>query len=143
MDEPIPRTSAGDGPADDPIDRAYLARFTLGNAALEREVLELFAEQAPHYLERLREAQTRTDWQHAAHTIKGSAAAVGARRVAGLAQKAEQIDFTVKGARSLVHRDEAVAALAAGIEEARGFIARLYAGPCPKRPSGEEPQRQA
>src|SRR5262245_22092289 len=75
-----------------PIDRAYLARFTLGNAALEREVLELFAAQTAIYVQQLREAVTRKAWKDAAHGIKGSARAVGARRLASLAQFAEQLD---------------------------------------------------
>ena len=52
--------------------------FHQGNDALEREILELFAAQAPHYLHRLRTAATDADWKEAVHTIKGSAAAVGA-----------------------------------------------------------------
>ena len=66
----------------EPIDRGYLARFTLGNAALEREVLELFAGQLPLYVGQLRAAASQQDWMLAAHTIKGSALAVGAQRLA-------------------------------------------------------------
>jgi len=73
------------------IDLSYLARF-LGNASLEREVLELFAAQAPLYLARLRAAATPTDWQLAAHTIKGAAAAVGARHLQRFAELAERVD---------------------------------------------------
>jgi len=73
------------------IDLSYLARF-LGNARLEREVLELFAAQAPLYLARLRAAATPTDWQLAAHTIKGAAAAVGARHLQHFAELAERVD---------------------------------------------------
>src|SRR6516165_1352612 len=51
----------------DAIDLAYLARFTLGNAALEREVLQLFAEQIPLYLEALHGARVRKAWREAAH----------------------------------------------------------------------------
>src|SRR5882724_6732677 len=71
-----------EGPLPAAINRAYLARFTLGNGDLEREVLELFAGQAPIYLERLAAARTVRAWRDAAHTLKGSAAAVGALRVA-------------------------------------------------------------
>ena len=74
------------------IDLSYLARFTLGNASLEREVLELFAAQAPLYLARLRTAATPADWQLAAHTIKGAAAAVGARHLQRFAELAERVD---------------------------------------------------
>ena len=116
----------GDGPAGEPIDRAYLARFTLGNAALEREVLELFAAQAPIYLQRLRAAQTRKDWKDAAHTIKGSASAVGARRLSCVATMAEKVDIEADAARSEGHREQAIAAVAAAGEEACRYIARLF-----------------
>jgi HPt (histidine-containing phosphotransfer) domain-containing protein len=114
--------------AGDPIDRAYLARFTLRNAALEREVLELFAEQAPLYLERLRRARTEAAWKDAAHTIKGSASAVGAWRVARFAEMAEQVDVEADPTVGEGHREEAIGAVATTIDEACRFITRLYAG---------------
>lgn len=73
------------------LDRAYLGRFTLGNADLEREVLGLFADQAPNYLARMQAAATQQDWREAVHTLKGSAAAVGAVMVARLAEDVERI----------------------------------------------------
>ncbi len=106
----------------DAIDRAYLARFTLGNAALEREVLELFAAQAPIYLGRLREAATRRDWSEAAHTIKGSASAIGAWRLARFAEMAEMVDLEA-GAEG---REEAIAAVSTASEEVCRHIERLY-----------------
>jgi HPt (histidine-containing phosphotransfer) domain-containing protein len=119
-----------DKPADklamDAVDRAYLARFTLGNAALEREVLELFAAQAPVYLQRLREASCIKAWREATHTIKGSASAIGAWRLARLAEMAEKVDVEADTALREAHRDEAVAAVAMATEEACRFIARLY-----------------
>lgn len=125
------RVASGlDGPADrlasDAIDRAYLARFTLGNAALEREVLELFAAQAPVYLQRLREARTRKAWREATHTIKGSAAAIGAWRLARFAEMAEKIDVEAEAVLQEGHRDEAVAAVATAAEEVCRLIARLF-----------------
>ncbi len=74
-----------------PIDFAHLSRYTLGDKALEHEVLQLFAAEVPVTLGRLRSADTDRAWQEAAHTIKGSARAVGAWEVAGLAEKAEQL----------------------------------------------------
>lgn len=126
-DADAPETgSARDTLAGDPIDRVYLARFTLRNAALEREVLELFAEQAPLYLERLRGGQDRTAWRNAAHTIKGSASAVGAWRLARFAEMAEQVDIEADAFLGGGHRDEAIAAVATAIDEACRFIARLF-----------------
>ncbi len=76
-----------------PIDFTYLRRFTLGNKDLEREVLYLFAESAPGYLNALEQARTAKDWHDAAHTLKGSARAVGAWRVARSAEVAEKLRF--------------------------------------------------
>ena len=74
----------------EPIDRAHLGRYTLGSLTLEREVLGLFLAQLPLSIEQLRFATTDRDWQIAAHTIKGSARAVGAWRIANLALEAEK-----------------------------------------------------
>jgi HPt (histidine-containing phosphotransfer) domain-containing protein len=108
--------------ASEAIDRVYLARFTLGNAALEREVLELFAAQAPIYVARLREATSSQGWNEAAHTIKGSASAIGAWRLSRFAEMAERIDLDA-GAEG---REEAVAAVGTASEEVCRHIERLY-----------------
>ncbi|MGH6866065.1 MAG: Hpt domain-containing protein, partial [Methyloceanibacter sp.] len=60
-----------------PVDLVHLSRYTLGERDLEREVLELFCSQSLVYLERLREAQSDKEWIEAAHTLKGSARAIG------------------------------------------------------------------
>src|SRR4029079_7040309 len=96
--------------AGDPIDRAYLARFTLGNSALAREVLQLFADQVPLYLKALRDASVRKAWREAAHTIKGSASAVGAWRVARFAEMAERVDVEADVARTEGPREDAAGA---------------------------------
>lgn len=108
------------------INRAYLARFTFGNAELEREVLELFAGQAPLYLDRLAAADTPVAWRDAAHTLKGSAAAVGALRVAQLAELAERLDITLPEAMAEGCRERAVAAVATAVEEACQAIAQIF-----------------
>ena len=113
----------------DPIDRTYVARFTLGNAALEREVLELFAALMPRYLENLRGASSNKAWRDAAHTIKGSAAAVGARRLSRFAEMAERLDVEALEAGAEGYRDEAITALTAASDEACRYIARLFARP--------------
>ena len=124
---PRPTTPVGGPICGDPVDRSYLARFTLGNAALEREVLELFADQAPVYLRALRAAAGRKAWKEAAHTIKGSASAIGAWRLARFAEIAERIDVEAEATIAEGHRDEAVAAVALAADEACGFIRRVLA----------------
>lgn len=81
---------------DTPIDWAHLSRFTLNDAALEREVLALFAMDAPRYLANMTTARGRNEWIEAAHTLKGSARAVGAWNVADCAEAAESLRLTAK-----------------------------------------------
>lgn len=104
-----------------PIDHAYLARFTLGNTALEHEVLELFADHAPTYLLRLMAATTDRAWYEAAHTLKGSARAVGARGVGALAEHAEAI----KGFSDPEARAASIEALSAALDDVRQYISDL------------------
>ena len=82
---------------DTPIDWAHLSRFTLNDKALENEVLGLFAMDAPRYLAKMITARGRKDWIEAAHTLKGSARAVGAWNVAECAEAAEALHHTAAG----------------------------------------------
>lgn len=108
------------------LDRAYLARFTFGNDALEREVLGLFADQAPRYLEALVDARDAKGWKEAAHTLKGSAAAVGAKAVAQRAALAEQlVPHGTAAMPSGPDRDQAIAALRDAVAHALRAIAAL------------------
>lgn len=104
-----------------PIDHAYLARFTLGNTSLEHEVLQLFADHAPTYFLRLMAATTDRTWYEAAHTLKGSARAVGAREVGLLAEQAERI----KGWSDPEARAASIDALSAALGDVRLYIADL------------------
>ena len=113
---------------EDPVDLAYLARFTLGNVTLEREVLALFAAQMPLYLEALRGARGRKAWREAAHSIKGSACAIGAWRLAGCAEFAERVEVDGEAAAPDGPREGAVVAVARAAEEACRFIGRRLAG---------------
>src|SRR6185437_15475480 len=63
-------------PDDGPIDIAHLRRMTLGDAALEREVLSMFSAQASRLLKAL--VALPPDASALAHTLKGSARAIGA-----------------------------------------------------------------
>jgi HPt (histidine-containing phosphotransfer) domain-containing protein len=105
-----------------PIDLQHLRRYTMGDPKLEKEVLELFIAQLPLTIRALSEAGSDRDWQMAAHTLKGSGRAVGAWRVARLAEHAERPD-TIKSAAM---RSHAVAGLEVAAEEARTFISLAY-----------------
>lgn len=73
------------------VDRKHLARYTLGDSALEDEILGLFLDQLPRTIDTLRRAATDMDWVRAAHTLKGSSRCVGAWRLARAGEQAERI----------------------------------------------------
>jgi HPt (histidine-containing phosphotransfer) domain-containing protein len=102
-----------------PIDLVHLARMTLGERSLEREVLQLFDRQAAILMGRMQAAPPGA-MAALAHTLKGSARAIGAVRVA---RAAETVEFVDTGDAADVAR--AIAALVAATEEARTFIADL------------------
>jgi len=62
------------------FDRSHLAQYTLDSPELEREIVGLFVAQLPAILDRLQNGASREDWRIAAHTLKGSALAIGAWR---------------------------------------------------------------
>jgi HPt (histidine-containing phosphotransfer) domain-containing protein len=102
------------------IDLRHLSRYTLGDPALEAEVLGLFAEQLPDTIDALKEACCDKAWYTAAHTLKGSARAVGAWRLAQLAEQAERVPSLATVAEA-----ELVAAIETAAREAGEFIAAL------------------
>lgn len=123
---PILPTESAEGADIRPvIDRAYLARFTLGNADLEREVLQLFAGQVPGYLTALSNARTVAAWREAAHTLKGSAAAVGAVHVSRLAEAAEALARDKADVPAGEAREQALAALHQAVAMACRTIAAI------------------
>src|SRR5215813_6709319 len=74
-----------------PVDLVHLARMTLGERSLEREVLQLFDRQAAILMSRMQAAPAET-LAALAHTLKGSARAIGAVRVARAAEAVVFID---------------------------------------------------
>jgi HPt (histidine-containing phosphotransfer) domain-containing protein len=100
-------------PDDGPIDIAHLRRMTLGDDGLEREVLAMFAGQAVRLIGVL--AALPADAAELAHTLNGSARAIGAFGVADAAEAFE----------AALHEGEpsqAMAALQHAVAEARGAI---------------------
>ncbi len=96
-----------------PIDWEHLARYTLGNKDVEKEVLELFARQSSHYVEKLKNATDASAWKEAAHTIKGSARGIGAWRVATKAEALEKLGEQAVGDA----RDAAIAGLEQNLQD--------------------------
>ena len=105
-----------------PVDIKHLRRYTLGDTALEQEVLELFLGQLPETIASLSGATTEKEWRVAAHTLKGSGRAVGAWRIARLAEHAERM----VGVKNVDARIEAVARILDAAREARTFISQSY-----------------
>ena len=74
-------------PDDDLIDIEHLGRMTLGDSSLEQEVLAMFAAQSVTLIGAL--AGLPPDAGALAHTLKGSARAIGAFGVADAAEELE------------------------------------------------------
>jgi chemotaxis protein histidine kinase CheA len=109
------------------LDLVHLARQCLGDAALEAELLSLFRLQAPALTAQLSgfpplslESKARI-----AHTLRGSALAVGAGRVASAAWRLEEI-ASAPGDQSSAEAP-AVAALLSAVDEAVTEIDRIRA----------------
>jgi HPt (histidine-containing phosphotransfer) domain-containing protein len=104
-------------PDDRPIDLVHLARTTMGDRSLEREVLQLFDRQSTLLIARMR-AAAPGGLAYLAHTMKGSARGIGAWRVARAAEALELAGGADETARAL---DQ----LAAASDEACALIAEL------------------
>jgi HPt (histidine-containing phosphotransfer) domain-containing protein len=102
-------------PDDGPIDLNHLARMTLGDSALEREVLGMFVRQAARIMEAL--AAAPADAPALAHTLKGAARAIGAFRVAdGAADVEAALLHGVDPLETLSELGDAVAEARAAVE---------------------------
>jgi HPt (histidine-containing phosphotransfer) domain-containing protein len=101
-------------PDDGPIDAAHLSRMTLGDSGLEREVLAMFSAQSVRLLDTL--ASLPKDSGAVAHTLKGSARAIGAFAVA---EAAARLETVLAGGGDPA---EALAELGDAVALARGVI---------------------
>jgi HPt (histidine-containing phosphotransfer) domain-containing protein len=78
-------------PVAEVFDQAHLARYTMNSIELEREIIGLFLVQLPATVDMIEEAETAAEWKLATHTLKGAAAAVGAKRLEAIAIELESI----------------------------------------------------
>ena len=104
-------------PEETAIDVQHLGRMTLGEAALEAEVLGLFSAQSADLVGRLKTIPA--DAAALANTLKGSARAIGAFRVAEAAlgvEAAMKNNGDVAGAITLLQH---------AVEEARAAIGHM------------------
>ena len=107
-------------PGERPIDLVHLSRMTLGDRALEREVLSLFERQIGLLMERI-ESATAPVAAAAAHTLKGSASGVGAF---ALARAAAQVEAAAHNGDA-GGRNAGIAGLRTAIGDAKAEIAGL------------------
>jgi hypothetical protein len=101
------------------IDRAHLFRMTLGDHALECEVLQLFDQQAGMLIARMGEVNP-AGIATLAHTLHGSARAIGAWAIAGAA---EALEVAAKSKSAELR--SAKQTLARTVDDARRTIAAL------------------
>jgi HPt (histidine-containing phosphotransfer) domain-containing protein len=101
-------------PDDGPLDLEHLQRMTLGDVSLEREVLAMFSAQTARLIVSL--AALPADASALAHTLKGSARAIGAFAVAEAATRLEA-SIAVGGDPS-----EALAVLEDAVAQARSAV---------------------
>jgi HPt (histidine-containing phosphotransfer) domain-containing protein len=107
-----------DGAGPGALDLALLASQTLGDRELEADLLELFELQALRLWPVVSGAGDPAARSDAAHTLKGGAAAIGARDVMRLAGELEE---------SLGRDGEAPAALLSALDEALQATCRAIA----------------
>ena len=102
-------------PDDGPIDFEHLKRMTLDDAGLEQEVLAMFAAQSAKLMAAL--ATLPADAGALAHTLKGSARAIGAFGVAEAAARLEAVlANSADPSSQLIELGEAIALARAAIE---------------------------
>ena len=113
------------GGFDPPLDLVHLARQCLGDHELEAELLGLFRLQARALTAQLSGSAPLSLESKAkiAHTLRGSALAVGARRVASAAWRIEELASAAGDQGSAEAR--AIAALLSAVAEALTEIDRI------------------
>ena len=126
-DTPSPNAGVEMGPGPGqvcvrPIDLVHLARYTMGNKALEREILDLFLTQSLVTLASLTSASTDKEWRDYAHALLGSARAVGAKRVADQVAMAQKLP----GGASDPGRQAALVAIEKEIAAANAYIREIF-----------------
>lgn len=111
---------AGRASPEAPIDLVQLATNTLGNRDLEVQVLHLFKSQSRMTMERLESETDKAIRMDLVHTLKGSARAIGAQRVA---TACESLEGRMQGAP-----DAPISSLVTAVDEANSYISDLLEG---------------
>lgn len=108
----------------DAIDFEHLSRYTMGNADLEQEILQLFCNQCHEYVATLKNSlEDPENWKQATHALKGSSRGVGAWRISAESQAAE----LMVGDALYTDRVSSIHAIAFAVEEVTQFVKAKYA----------------
>ena len=102
---------------DGALDRDHLRRMALGDLSLEREVLKMFMVQAQRIADAL--VGCPADAKALAHTLKGSARAIGAF---GIAASAAKLEAALEGREEPT---EALASLRDAVADAKAAITAI------------------
>jgi CheY-like chemotaxis protein/HPt (histidine-containing phosphotransfer) domain-containing protein len=106
------------------FDRAEALERTGADLGLLRELAEVFLESSPGQLAAVRDALARRDVQalhRAAHSLKGSSAAIGARETSSAAERLEKM----AGAGDLIQAEAACAALELALERLKPVLVEI------------------
>jgi HPt (histidine-containing phosphotransfer) domain-containing protein len=110
------------GAAEHPVDLAVALRWLGGDQRLLHELVEIFVDDGPKRLEALRTAMTSSDAQqleHIAHSLRGSAAILGAAR---LQKAALALEETAREGR-VEHKAQLVTEVADELVRVMAFFA--------------------
>lgn len=104
------------------IDLVHLARQTAGDQDLELQLLDLFARRSAELLDKISHSLSNPVRCDMAHGLRGSALAVGAKRVAEAAATYEAVAARAADDAALALAYET---LAGAVRDARGTIAAM------------------
>ena len=110
---------------DEVFDRAHLRHYTMESLELEREIIDLFVGQLPATLTMIGQADSAESWKLATHTLKGSAAAVGARRINMIAIELEEAGFKL----NVNVKTRLIADLESAVADFRAMTVHIYSSP--------------
>lgn len=99
---PAMKTEAARPAAGNIIDLPHLNQYTLGDRALQAELLQLFRVQLKNQTTSLVSCRSENSWKSGIHTLKGAARAVGAGQVCEVAEAMEWISFADQAGREAV-----------------------------------------
>lgn len=105
---------------DVPVDMEHLAMFTDGDPDEEKELFDIFFEQAELHLKELEEhcvSGNSDEWRKAAHTFKGASANLGANALSASCKAAED---GFEGGKE--EKEQMLVAIHSKLQQVRGFL---------------------